>query len=367
MRRKPSTRCFGLSRFVAALAAALLAAAPAGAPGAGPASGVHTAAGLTAEVVVTDIGRPIQLAFDRGGRLVVLSHGRRGDAAGEIHRLDVTGALPIDAGRAPRVVIPFSEAPRKPTLGSLAVDPRSGDLFLGEENGNRVYHLSTDHRLASVAVGLQHLVGGSSIALDSDGRLIALDYASPETSGRAEVPPPPGLEVLGTGYQGPLIFRVTLGDGAALPRRLDLAPPLFPRGWISPPGEPLTRFMAVAALPEGGLLVLDSLGQLFRLTTAGGLRIVTRLPAGHYQRTGLALARGGALYVSTGFHVRRLLRVSPEGVVTGVASELGDPGGVAVDAEGRIYVAETALHRVIRIVGGPDMAPHVRTPPPSRP
>jgi len=26
-----------------------------------------------------------------------------------------------------------------------------------------------------------------------------------------------------------------------------------------------------------------------------------------------------------------------------------NPGGVAVDNEGRIYVAETALHRVIRI------------------
>src|SRR5438552_14740790 len=262
-----------MSRFSAALAAALIAVAAGLAARPGAASSVQTAPGLIAEVVVTDVARPIQLAFDRGGRLVVLSHGRRGDAAGEIHRLDVTQALPIDAGRAPRVVIPFSEAPRKPTLGSLAVDPRTGDLYLGEENGNRVYHLETHSRLTAVAVGLQHLVGGSSIALDGDGRLVAVDYASPETQGRAEVPPPPGLDVLGTGYQGPLIFRVTLGDGAALPRRLDLVPPFFPRWWISPPG----------------------------------------------------------------------------GAVTTVASELGDPGGVAVDDEGRIYIAETALHRVIRI------------------
>jgi hypothetical protein len=295
------------------------------------------------------VGRPIQLAFDHGGRLVVLSHGRRGDAAGEIHRLDVTWPLPIDAGRAPRVVIPFSEAPRKPTLGSLAVDPRTGDLYLGEENGNRVYHLSTDHRLTAVAVGLQHLVGGSSIALDGDGRLIAVDYTSPETEGRAEMPPPRGLEALGTGYQGPLIFRVTLGDGAALPRRLDLVPPFFPRGWISPPGEPLTRFMAVAVRSDGTLLLLDSLGEVFRLTDAGELHALTRLPAGHYQRTSLAIARDGALLVSTGFHVRRLLRVSPEGTVTTIAAELGDPNGVAVDADGCIYLAETALHRVIRI------------------
>src|SRR5947209_6386283 len=232
-----------MSRFSAALAAALIAVAAGLAARPGAASSVQTAPGLIAEVVVTDVGRPIQLAFDRGGRLVVLSHGRRGDAAGEIHRLDVTQALPIDAGRAPRVVIPFSEAPRKPTLGSLAVDPRTGDLYLGEENGNRVYHLETHSRLTAVAVGLQHLVGGSSIALDGDGRLVA----------------------------------------------------------------------------------------------------------GHYQRTSLAVTRDGTLFVSTGFHVRRLFRVSPGGAVTTVASELGDPGGVAVDDEGRIYIAETALHRVIRI------------------
>ncbi len=352
MRRKPSIRRFALSRFAAArvaLAAVLFATAVGLATRAGAASGVQTAPGLMAEVIVTDVGRPIQLAFDRGGRLVVLSHGRRGDAAGEIHRLDVTGPLPIDGGRVPGVVIPFSEAPRKPALGSLAVDPRTGDLYLGEENGNRVYHLATDHRLTAVAIGLQHLVGGSSIALDGDGRLITVDYASPETQGRAEVPPPPGLDVLGTGYQGPLIFRVTLGDGAALPRRLDLVPPFFPRWWISPPGEPLTRFMAVAARSDGTLLLLDSLGQVFRLTDGGELHAITRLPAGHYQRTSLAVARDGTLFVSTGFHVRRLFRVSPGGAVTAVASELGDPGGVAVDDEGRIYVAETALHRVIRI------------------
>jgi len=146
-----------------------------------------------------------------------------------------------------------------------------------------------------------------------------------------------------------MLLLVPLGDGAALPRRLDLVPPFFPRWWISPPGEPLTRFMAVVARSDGTLLLLDSLGQVFRLTDAGDLHAVTRLPAGHYQRTSLAVARDGTLFLSTGFHVRRLFRVSPGGVVTTIASDLGDPGGVAVDNEGRIYVAETALHRVIRI------------------
>jgi sugar lactone lactonase YvrE len=350
--RKPSTHRFALSRFAAAratAAAGVLAGLAVLVVRADGASGILTAAGLTAEVVVADIGRPIQLAFEPDGRLLVLSQGFRGDAAAQIHRLDLTRALPIDAARAPHVVIPFSEEPRKTALGSLAVDPRTGDLYLGEENGNRVYRFSTDTRLSAVAVGLQHLVGGSSIAVDGDGRLVALDFASPETEARSESPPPRGLESIGPGYQGPLVFRVALGDGAALPRRLDLAPPLFPRGWLSPPGEPLTRLIAVASRADGTLLLMDSLGQVFRLAADGRLARLARLPAGHYQRMSVALAADGALLVSTGFHVRRLFRVSPEGAVSVLAWELGDPEGVAVDAEGRIYVAETAFHRVIRI------------------
>src|SRR6266704_1638397 len=44
--------------------------------------------------------------------------------------LDPRGAVPIDVSRAPRVVIPFAEGPRKTALGSLAVDPRSDDVIL---------------------------------------------------------------------------------------------------------------------------------------------------------------------------------------------------------------------------------------------
>jgi hypothetical protein len=47
-------------------------------------------------------------------------------------------------------------------------------------------------------------------------------------------------------------------------------------------------------------------------------------------------------------------------MVTVVARDLGDPEGIAVDAAGDLYVAENALHRVIRI-----RAPI--TPPPASP
>src|SRR5437667_7303349 len=102
-----------LSRFAARHAVAVATLVAMAAPSLASAGvGVVTAPGFTAEVAVTDVGRPIQLAFDRAGRLVVLGHGRRGDAAGEIHRFDVARGLPIDAERTPRVVIPVSEVAR---------------------------------------------------------------------------------------------------------------------------------------------------------------------------------------------------------------------------------------------------------------
>ena len=302
------------------------------------------------EAVVTQIPRPAQLAFTPTGRLVVLSHGWRGDAAGEIFEFDLSVPMPIDGARAPRIMIPFPEGPRKAVFGSLAVN-EAGDLFLGEENGNRVSRLTRGRRLDDVAVGVQHLVGGGAIALDARGRLIVVDYVSPETRHRSEAPLPPALEAAaGEGYQGPLVFRVDLQD-AALPRRLDLVPPLFPRAWISRPGEEtFSRFISVAPVPGGDdLLLLDSLGQLFRLTPGTGLRRLARLPAGHYHRTNIGLGADGSAYVSSGFHIRGLYRVSASGVVTSIARELGDPAGIAVDRDGAVYVAETALHRIIRL------------------
>src|ERR1700682_536506 len=73
------------------------------------------------EVVVTGVPRPLQLAIDRR-TLVVLGPGDRGDVAGEIPRVDLDGAFPVDVSRRPHVRVPFLDA-RLATLGSLALEP----------------------------------------------------------------------------------------------------------------------------------------------------------------------------------------------------------------------------------------------------
>lgn len=319
---------------------------------AGPrlAAGAGAFGGLVTEVVVTGIPRPIQVGLDPQGALVVLSQGWRGDAAAEIYRIDLRGSLPVDAARAPRVVIPFPSEPRKAALGSLAVDPKSGDLFLGEENGNRVYRLGANHRLQAVAVGLDHLLGGSTIALDSRGRLVFLDYASPETHLRSETPLAPSLNWLTEeGYRGPVVFRVDVHDERPLPRRADLLSPILPQvGRASAGKESLWRLIGVT--PAGDdLIVLNAVGEVSRLGPDGELRLIARLPAGHYHRTNLATGPDGGVFVCGGFQIRQIFRISPAGEVSIIASELGDPGGIVFDRDGALYVAETALHRIIRI------------------
>jgi hypothetical protein len=322
----------------------LLAASP------HPATGADVAAGLRAEIVVTGIPRPIQLALDAQGALVVLSQGWRGDAAAEIYRIDLSRSALVDATRAPRVVVPFADEPRKTAFGSLAVDARSGDLFLGEENGNRIYRLGTDHRLQAVVVGLNHLLGGSAIALDPRGRLVVLDYASPEMHLRSETPLPPSLRwTTEEGYRGPVAYRVDVHEDRPLPRRTDLLIPILPRHETSVPApEPLWRLIGVTAVDED-LVLLNAIGEVYRYGPAGEPRLIARLPAGHYHRTNLATGPDGSVFVCGGFQIRRIFRISPAGEVSTVAGDLGDPGGIVLDRSGAMYVAETALHRIIRI------------------
>lgn len=339
----------------AALAVSALAA---------PAAEFSVSPGVVAEVVVRGIPRPLQLALAPGGALVVLSQGPLGDAAAELVTVPLDGPLPVEGRSLPRSVVPFPEAGRPAVLGSLAIEPRTGQIALGEENGNRIYGLAPEGRLMPLAVGLYHLVGGSGIAFDGDGRLVVIDFVSTETLLRSETRPPAALDWLaGEGYQGPLVFRLDLGEERPLPRRLDLAAPFYPRGAPRGPALPGPRFVAAAAGPANDVVLLDSLGDVTRLAADGQLHRLARLGPGHYHRTNMAVAPDGTVVVSTGFHIRRLLSISPGGIVALIAEDLGDPNGLAIDAAGAIYLAETAHHRVLRLTP----APRIRPLPPSPP
>lgn len=302
----------------------------------------------TLEVVATGVPRPLQLAVD-GRTLVVLSPGARGDAAAEIYRVDLDGELPADLSHQPRVRIPFLDS-RMSSLGSLAVQPSTRELFLGEENGTRVYRLRVDERLTLYATGLRRLPGGSALAFDGQGRLVIIDYVDPQLS-EDEERTPPGLEQFrDEDYRGPLVFRLPLDAGIPLPRRLGARGPLFPRGWARRAGGALLpRLISVAPVGEDELVFLASSGDMFRLNADGVFAGFARLPLGQYNRTNMVAAPGGAVFVSGGFHVGSVFRVSPTGAVSTVAARLADPEGIAIDAGGVLYIAESSFHRILRV------------------
>ena len=109
------------------------------------------------------------------------------------------------------------------------------------------------------------------------------------------------------------------------------------------------RLIGVTATSGDELVFLSSVGEVLKLGSDGLLRLIVRLPAGHYHRTNLTTGPDGSVFVCAGYQIRQIFRISPTGGISVVASELGDPGGIVLDATGALYVPETALHRIIRI------------------
>jgi hypothetical protein len=315
---------------------------------AGMVAGASSQSSPALDVVATGVVRPLQLAWD-GRALIVLSAGARGDAAGEIVRFPTDGAMPRDLSREPITAIPFRDGAGT-TLGSLAVEPGTGALFLGEENGTRLWRLARDGSFTLYATGLHRLAGGSTLAFDREGRLLVLDYTDPLIN-RSSERVPPGLEHFrDDDYRGPLVLRLTLDAAVPLPRRLQQVPPLFPRAWgAASSGRLLPHLIAVAVHPRGDVIVLSSAAELFRLGVDNRLVPFARLPRGQYHRTNMVVADDGTVYVSGGFHVGQVFRVTADGAVTVVASELADPAGIAVDKHGSVYIAESSRHRILRV------------------
>ncbi len=332
--------CKGGTRAIGGLGVLALLAGVAG--GAGPPRLAEV------EVVATGIHRPLQLAFD-GTDLVVLGPGNRSDVAGEIYRMNVGGELPVDLSRQPRITLPFAD-PQAASLGSLAVDPATRDLYLGEENGRRIYRLAHGERLALYATGLRRLAGGGTLGFDGQGRLVVIDYVDPSLS-ESEERPPPGLEQFREeDYRGPVVLRLDLDPAIPVPRRLGQVAPLYPRAWGGKAGgASLPRLIAAVALKAGELALLDSKGDLYRLDRGGVLGLAVRLPRGQYNRITLAAAPDGSVIVSSGFHIGRVFRVAPDGSIATLAENLADPEGIALDAHGNVYVAESSLHRIVRL------------------
>jgi hypothetical protein len=300
------------------------------------------------EIVAVGVARPLEIIRSEHS-LLVLGPGQGGDMAGELHRIDLRDRWPIDVARLPRVRIPFPDA-RLATLGSFALDSTTGALYLGEENGTRIYRYERDGRLSVYALGFHRLMGGSTLAFDAEGGLLVVDHVDPKLS-PGEEPGVPGLEQLrDEDYRGPLVLRFTLDSTLPTPRRAPLVPPLYPRRWGGRLGGALLpRFVAITPTADDSIVLLSSVGHLFHLSLDGILRPLAKLPTAQYHRVHMLAAPDGTIFISGGFWIGQLYAVTADGQVTVLATALADPQGIALAPDHSLYIAESALHRIIRL------------------
>ena len=236
---------------------------------------------------------------------------------------------------------------------SLAFDA-SGNLYIADSANQVIRKVSSSGAITTVVTGL-HLSEG--VATDSAGNLYIADYVVSSDdcgdysySGRV-------LKVTSDGTT------TTIADNAG-------------GGLASPRG------LAVDA--AANVYVADAIsGKVFRISSSGAITTVAGTAAGYVYAcaadyynsasplicpTGLALDSAGNVYVSDTGHAR-IAKISPQGTIANVVGDgiagnyWGDGGkatdaaldvplGVAVDASGNLYIADTRNSRVRKVTPG---------------
>lgn len=120
---------------------------------------------------------------------------------------------------------------------------------------------------------------------------------------------------------------------------------LYTVGMLFSPGYP-GFVRGVAASGPGEFVVTTSGGQISRYRPKANESEV--LADGFDQLYGVALSRGGVVFAELG--TGRVLRLQ-SGDLEVLASELCEPTGIAVDADGACLIAESGSGRVVRVTG----------------
>ncbi len=250
------------------------------------------------------LGLPTDVAVDASGDLYIVGsnlHVRRVDRSGVITTVAGNGGYLFSGDGGPAIEAAID-------AHGAALDG-AGNLYIADLGNNRIRRVDTDNVITTVAGTGQVLLGGDG----GPAAAAALDF-------------PQGLAV---DEVGNLYIADTIGDRI---RRVD------PNGVIS----------TVAGTGEYGF------------SGDGGLAAAAFL----HSPAGVTLDGEGSLYIADeGNH--RIRRVDPDGVISTVAgtgedgfsgdggpatdAALFNPEGVAVDATGNLYIADSFNHRIRRV------------------
>lgn len=323
-------------------------------------TGVAGSSGDGGPATEAQLNRPISIAMDAEGNLYIAE-----SAGNIIRRLDPNGIIATVAGTGTRGRAgeggPATEA--ELTTPSIALGP-AGDLFIAEHDANRIRRISAEGIIMTV-------VGTGSPGFSGDG--------GPATEAEIVEPHLIAFDALGNLY-------LPLHDSRV--RKID------PEGTISTvagTGEPgysgdggpateaqLKGPQGVAVDSAGSLYIADTENDAIRKVDANGT--ITTVagtgtpgysgdggPAAEAQlRTpiGLAFDAQGNLYIADSAN-QRIRRIDPNGIITTVVgtrsggfsgdggdptqAQLKNPFDIWVDATGNLFFADTFNHRVRKV------------------
>lgn len=295
---------------------------------------------------------PTALALDATGNIYVADYGNN-----LIRKISTTGIISTVAGNGSQ-----GSLNGKGTASSfngptgLAVDA-AGDIFVADNNNNEIREISAAGLVTTVAgsdsIGAvdgigsaAYFFGPTGIAIDASGNLLVTDAGNNLV--RKVTPAGTVSTIAGNGTPGST-------DGA-----------LLSASFNNPTG--------IAISTSGNIYIADMLNSTIReinigislvSTLAGGLDTTasingTGTAASFYFPNSLAVDASGNVYVSE--NINNVIRkITPGGVVTtfagsgkagqadstGVKASFNGPTGLAVDAAGNVYVADT-YNNVIR-------------------
>ncbi|MCR8561679.1 VCBS repeat-containing protein [Mucilaginibacter sp. BJC16-A38] len=331
--------------------------------------------------------RPVALAIDKDGNLIVSDNGLDGKSA--IRQITPSGSVTTIAGQAPNHV----------AAGGLTTDA-FGNIYFTDVGLQEVRMLKPDGTIETIAGnGATGAANGLwseatfndpiGIISDGNGNLVVADFDNnlirkvALTGYKIDKPLPPGLvfdpktgtisgtpsstspatDYTITGYNlgGSASFKVNIkvSDNVGplpLPPAITYTTPLvYTVGVTSAILKPKNTGGAVPATPYGHSLVFAGSG-------ARGKTDATGTAASFYQATSVATDIAGNIFVADrdNFLIRK---ITPAGVVTtfagsgtagstdgqGTAASFSGPSGIATDAAGNIYVADTYGNRIRKI------------------
>jgi uncharacterized repeat protein (TIGR01451 family) len=347
---------------------------------------------------VAQSGFPQGVAVDTAGNVFVADYSNF-----RIRKVDLNGVITTVAGNGPGFVGDggLATAARLNYPTGVAVDG-TGNLLIGDTYHGRIRRVGVDGKIDTIAGNGEHsLAYPTGVAVDSSGNLFIIDTCSDSV---LKVSPGGVISTLGSAGQWYFCdFEGFLPVSPALDQEGTLFVPsvkdhkiqkITSSGIISTVVAGFGPFITPPLYPTG--VAVDHAGNLFfadqdnhrvrKVTPTGNISIVAgaglgggffgdggpatsaflRLP------TAVAVDRAGNLFIADSGNAR-IRKVAPDGIISTVAgngrfdfsgdggvataASFGHVNGIALDAEGNLFISDSDNNRIRKITFFPRPAP----------